>query len=120
MTQGVKGINLGKDDCVVAALPIRNPEDNLAIFSANGLGKKINYSEFVVQKRAGKGLICYKPTNETGEIAAACLISDEDNILLIGDKSSICIEAKEIPSLGRASIGNQLIKNNKILSVSKV
>jgi hypothetical protein len=42
------------------------------------------------------------------------------NILIIGDKSSICIEAADIPVLGRASIGNQVIKNSKVLSVSKV
>ena len=64
--------------------------------------------------------MCYKPTDTTGKVAAAALISDEDNILLCGDKTGICISATDVPALGRASIGNQLIKNNKLLSVSKV
>jgi DNA gyrase subunit A len=77
-------------------------------------------SELPVQKRAGKGLICYKPTDSTGNVVAATLVSDEDNILVIGDKTSICISAQDIPELSRASIGNQIIKNCKLTSVSKV
>ena len=117
---GYKGIALHPDDSVVAALPIRNNEDSLAIFSTNGMGKKFPVSECPVQNRGGKGLICYKPTNSSGPIAAATLISDEDNILICGDKTSLCISATEIPSLGRVSIGNQLIKGSSIVSVSKV
>ena len=65
-TMGVKGINLGKGDSVISALPIRNPEDQLAIFSENGLGKRIKLDEFVCQARGGKGIICYKPNDSTG------------------------------------------------------
>lgn len=119
-SSGIKGITLGKDDYIVAALPIRDEEDQLAIFSSNGLSKKFSLSEILPQSRGGKGLICYKPTAVTGDVAAAALVEDNDNILILGDKSSIYISASEIPSLSRASIGNQVIKDNKILSVSKV
>ena len=119
-TSGVKGITLAEGDYVVAALPVRNVGDQIALFAQNGLGKKFEMTELPLQKRAGKGLMCYKGSDATGSVTAATLVSDEDNVLILGDKSSICIEATEIPSLGRASIGNQLIKNSKILSVSKV
>ena len=119
-TAGIKGISLGKDDKVLTAIPVRNNTDKLAIFSHNGLGKKIDLSELPVQNRAGKGLACYKPTNSTGKVVAATLVEDADSILVMGEKSNICIDAKEIPALGRASIGNNIIKDNKIVSVSKV
>ena len=119
-TAGVKGITLAEGDSVAAALPIRNNNDKLAIFVSSGLCKKFALSELPVQKRAGKGLICYKPTDSTGNVVAATLVSDEDNILVIGDKTSICISAQDIPELSRASIGNQIIKNSKVTSVSKV
>ena len=118
-TAGVKGINIS-DDVVIGAQVVRNSTDKLAVFSQSGLSKKFGLEELPVQKRAGKGLMCYKPTDSTGNVAAAALVEDADNVLILGDKSSICIEAKEIPSLGRASIGNQVIKNSKIISVSKV
>ena len=114
-TIGVKGITLNKEDYVVAALPIRNETDNLAIFAKNGLGKKIKLNELPLQKKAGKGLICYK-----NEVCAAALVSDEDNILICGDKNSLCISASEIPELSRSSLGNQIIKDSNIVSISKV
>ena len=116
-TSGVKGITLNPDDRVVAALPVRNTSDKLGIFISTGMGKKISLSELPIQKRAGKGLICYKGA---GHIAAGCLISDEDDVLICGDSNSLCISAKEIPDLTRQAVGNQLIKNSKIISVSKV
>ena len=119
-TSGVKGINLAEGDSVVAAIPVRNVNDKLAVFVYGGMAKKFDLSELPVQKRAGKGLMCYKPTETTGKVVAATLVEDGDNVLILGDKSSICIEASEIPNLGRASIGNQVIKNSKVLSVSKV
>jgi DNA gyrase subunit A len=72
-TAGVKGITLGEGDSVAAALPIRNNNDKLAIFVSSGLCKKFALSELPVQKRAGKGLICYKPTDSTGNVVAATL-----------------------------------------------
>ena len=119
-TSGVKGINIGADDEVVAAIPVRNTNDKLAVFVSGGMAKKFDLSELPVQKRAGKGLMCYKPTDSTGKVAAATLVEDGDCVLILGDKSSICIEATEIPELGRASVGNLVIKNSKVLSVSKV
>ena len=120
MTAGVKGINLSEGDEIIAALPVRNPDDALALFSENGLGKKILPKETITQKRAGKGVVCYKTTDATGPVRAAMLVSDEDNILLVGDKTSICISATDIPAMGRATIGNQMIKNGKVIAASKV
>ena len=119
-TSGVKGINLADGDSIVAAIPVRNTNDKLAVFVQGGMAKKFSLDELPIQKRAGKGLMCYKPTDSTGKVAAATLIEDTDNVLIIGDSTSICISAEEIPGLGRASIGNQVIKNNVIKSVSKV
>ena len=119
-TSGVKGITLGKDDYIVAALPVRHATDDLAVFTANGLCKRFSLDELPTQKRAGKGLMCYKPTDSTGNVVSAVLVDDTDNVLVLGNNSSICVSATEIPKLSRASTGNQVIKNSKINSVSKV
>jgi len=111
---GVKGINLNPDDYVIAALPIRDANDSLGIFNVNGSGKKIKLSELITQKRGGKGIKLTKT-----EVAGGALISDEDSVLIIGTNNSICISAKEIPLLSRASVGNALIKGD-INSISKI
>ena len=120
LTSGVKGINLGIDDEVIAALPLRNSNDCLAIFSTKGYGKKVSQSEITLQKRGGKGVIIYKPNDNFGNACAAQLISNEDNILVVGNKTSICISATDVPEMGRTAYGNMILKDNKILSVSKV
>lgn len=119
-TMGVKAMALNPGDTIVSCMVVRHDTDQVAIFSNNGLGKKFELSELPRQKRAGKGLICYKPTEVSGNVSAAALVSDEDMILVVGDKTGLCVNASEIPLLGRPSIGNQIIKNNHILSVSKV
>ena len=119
-TQGLKGISLKSGDYVVATLPIRNKTDNLTVFSKNGQGKKVPLSEFMVQKKNGKGLMCYKINESTGLVVSAVLSDDSDKILIVGDKTGVCISAKDIPLSSRGAIGNILIKNNKITSVSKV
>lgn len=120
LTVGVKGINLAAGDEVISALPIRDKSDSLAVFTEYGLGKKMNLSEFPLQKRGGKGILCYKATSTSGDLSCATLISDTDTLLLAGAPNSICISGADISTLGRATTGNQLIKGSKILSASKV
>lgn len=117
---GVKGITLKENDYVVAAIALRDTNDDLAIFSENGLGKRIKNSEISAQGRGGKGLIIYKTSAASGLLTAASMINEEDNILINGNPNSLCIAGKDIPLLGRTSIGNILIKGSKISSVSKI
>ena len=71
IAMGVKGINLGENDEVIAGLPVRHSEDNLAIFSDNGYGKRVELSEIPLQKRGGKGVIVYKESTIAGQASAA-------------------------------------------------
>ena len=120
IAMGVKGIKLNEDDCVIAALPIHKETDSVAVFASNGVGKKTSLNEFPLQARGGKGTYVYKPTDSTGELIGAEMVSDEDNILIIGNYSTICISAKDIPLIGKAGVGNVLIKNNIINSILKI
>ena len=112
---GVKGIKLSEDDEIVAALSIHKTSDTVAIFTENGLGKKVSLEDFPLQGRGGKGTICSKSS-----IIKGLMISNEDNILICGNKSSICISAKDIPLLSKISQGNILLKDNKVLSATKI
>ena len=114
--QGVKGMKLNDGDSVIAALPIADPADYLAIVSQNNLGKKVKLDELTLQNRGGKGILCYK-----GEIAGAAIIKETDNLLINGNKSSIVISGKDIPTLGRVSMGNIMLKNNEqVISITQV
>ena len=115
-TAGVKGMNLDDEDKIISATAVRNPNDEVAIFLQSGLGKKMTLSDLPVQKRGGKGLKCAKDEL----IASIAMVDNDDTLLLVGKNSTICIAAKDIPTFGRASSGNQMIKTDKLISVSKV
>ena len=109
---GVKTIKLDENDEVVVGLPIHSDNDNIAIFSTKGYGKKTSIKEFTVQGRGGKGLVIYRPSVVYGNIAGATVVSDNDTILLTGQPSSICISATDLPLLTRTSFGNIMVKSN--------
>lgn len=118
-TSGVKAIKLGEDDEVLVGLPIINKTDTLAVITSYGFGKKTGLDEYPLQGKNGKGVVTYKPTPSTGDVIGAALVNDEDNILLTG-KTTICISAQDIPSLGRPATGNIMIKQGSINAIVKL
>ena len=114
ITMGVKAINLAQDDEVMSAVPIRNETDYLAIFSENGMAKKFPVKDIACQARSGKGMKYGKEP-----VAAIALVDDNDTVLVVGNRTSICIKATEIPIGSKNTIGNIIIKGN-IVGVSKV
>ena len=114
---GVKAIKLVEGDSVLKGLPIKHDTDCLAVFLESGLAKKTELREFPTQGRGGKGL---RVGGGEFKVVGAALISDEDNILLVGKPNSICFSATEIPKLGRIALGNQMIKNSTVQKVIKL
>ena len=119
-SSGIKGINLNDGDSVIAALPIRDVSDGLALFTYNGFGKKVPVKDILIQNRGGKGLCFFKPTKISGDIKAASLINDEDNLLLVGEQNSICISAKDVPEQSRTASGLMMLKKGALTSMSKI
>lgn len=117
-TLGVIGMKLTEGDSVVSVVPVHKDSDTLATFTASGLGKKMDLSNFMNQSRGGKGLIIY-PKNEE-EVIGAAMVSDDDMILLNGMKTNICFSAKDIPLMSRSTKGNMMIKGTRAVSVTKI
>lgn len=115
---GVVGIKLNEGDEVITALPIHKDTDMIGLFTSDGMGKKVSLNEFPLQGRGGKGTICYK-LNQGVSIAGSAMLSDEDNILISGSKTSICISAKDVSSQGKAALGTIIIKDNLVKSITK-
>jgi len=126
---GVSGIKLkGVDDRVVGAIII--PEKvkgvNLLTISQKGYGKKTDVDEYKVQNRSGSGIITYKPNDKTGRLVAARALNGEKEAdMLIASQNGMMIRlsTKQVPSLGRATLGVKLIKlksNDKVTSVAVI
>ena len=41
-------------------------------------------------------------------------------MLVVGNKTNICISGADVPDGSRAALGNMIIKGSRIMSVSKV
>ena len=82
----------------------------------NGMAKRVPVSVFVLQNRAGKGVICHK----SGNIVAACPVNDDSMILIVGNTSTICVSALDITKGSRSTQGVMVIKNNEIIGVTRI
>lgn len=118
-TSGVKSIKLDENDEVLIGIPIENKNEQIAICTSKGFGKKINIEDFPLQARAGKGVYVYKTNDKNDYIAGAAIVNETNNILIIGNPNNICISASELPTLGRTSLGNIIIKN-EVKSIVKI
>lgn len=112
---GVKAITLAENDYVVDALHLSG-EQHIMIFQENGIAKRVPIGEFIFQNRAGKGIICHKP----GNVIAACPVNEDHMVLVVGDKSSICINAIDITSGSRAASGVVAIRGNKVIGIARI
>jgi len=112
---GVKAINMNEGDSVADVVYLSGEKD-IMIFAQNGIAKRVPLSEFVLQNRAGKGLICHKP----GDVVAACPVNDDHMMLVVGDVTSICISASDVTEGSRATQGVMVIKGSNILGVARI
>lgn len=115
-TMGVKGIKIDEDDEVVSLNVIKDTVNYIGVAYEDGLGKKIKIEDFPSQSRAGKGVQIVKDKTVVGAIS----LNDNDNILISSNTKGICINATELPTLGRTAIGNKLIKDGKIISIARI
>lgn len=111
---GVRSIKLKEGDEVVVGLPCSASND-IGIFTVSGLGKRVRQTDVPTQNRGGVGVVVSEV-----RVAGACLIDDTDNILIIGRPNSICTDTKDIPVLGRAAAGVQIVNGSKIERVIKL
>ena len=91
-----------------------------------GMGKRTMLTEFRKQSRGGKGLICHRLTDKTGNIVGAKLVNDEREILLITNEGVMNrIAVSDISIIGRNTSGVKLMKidrdsNVRVASIAKV
>ena len=122
-TMGVRGINLGDGDEVVA-MQLSVQGDYMLFVSERGMGKMTRISDFAAQNRGGKGVKCYKITEKTGNLIGAKAVNDDNEILMITTEGVIIrMSCSGISKLGRITSGVKLISltdNVKVAGVAKV
>lgn len=125
-TRGVRGILLNSGDEVVGmeAVPEKLPivtdkrkklfRDILVVMD-RGVGKRTPATQFPMQKRGGMGVKVAELTDKTGEVAAARLVTEDIEQIIMTSRSGqiIKLPLKNIPQLGRATQGVILMRFGK-------
>ncbi|NCO93402.1 MAG: DNA gyrase subunit A, partial [Armatimonadetes bacterium] len=102
---GVRGVSLGKDDCVIGMDVVR-PNAELLVVSERGYGKRTKLDQYRVQSRGGKGIITMRVTEKNGPVVDLRVVEADDELLVI-TKSGIIIRQRvaNISVVGRSTQG---------------
>ena len=125
VSMGVIGMKLNEDDQVVG-MQMDTQGDKLLVVSEKGMGKRTPIDEFTPQKRGGKGVLCYKITDKTGDLVGAKLVEDHREVLMITTEGIIIrISVDDISVIGRNTSGVKLMdidqdSNISVASIAKV
>lgn len=119
-SMGVKSIDLDKDDIVVSS-DLVCEDKYLLVISENGYGKLTEIEKYRPQNRGGKGLLTYKNTKKTGDVAAAAVVEKEDDVMIIANSGIIIrILTEDISIQGRNTSGVKLMNltDAKVVAVA--
>ena len=121
--QGVRGITLQEGDEVVAAVTPADDRELLTI-TENGFGKRTPLSDFHPQGRGGQGVISIKTAGRNGGVVDVKIVGPEEGLMLISQQGvMIRMAAKDIPSIGRNTMGVTLMRlsgEDRVMSVASV
>lgn len=126
--RGVIGIKLAGDDRVVgmAVATGEGAGGEGAIFTIkeNGFGKRTELDRYPLQRRGGKGVIDIKCDEESGGVAAAQRVLDNDELMVITrDGVVIRIKASDVSVVGRNTKGVRVInvgEGDRVVSVGRL
>lgn len=106
---GVIGIAVAEGDYVVGATAI-DDNSNVLTLTAKGISKQTKGAAWESQARAGKGALCHKITEKTGDLVSVLAVKEDDEIF-VGTESGkiIRLAVKDIATSGKATIGVKAI-----------
>lgn len=94
---------------VMSVSLVDKDSDKYFVISSNGMGKKMNISEFDLQNRAHKGKMACK-LKEGTEAVKLLSVREDDKILVISNKKIIIVDSSNIKSIGRTTYGFSIKK----------
>ena len=82
VSMGVIGMSLNDGDQVVG-MQVDTRENASWPYRRRAWARETEIDEFKPQKRGGKGVLCYKITEKTGDLIGAKLVFDDHDVMLI-------------------------------------
>jgi len=121
--QGVKAINLNREDIVIG-MGVDSEGEDLLIITDNGYGKRTSLQDYRLQNRGGKGLITARITEKNGLLAGIKVVDNEHDLIIItGEGMIIRTSVREISSISRNTLGVKIInikEGDKVVSLARI
>lgn len=125
VSYGVIGMKLDEGDEVIG-MQMASQGEYMLVASEKGYGKRTRISEFKLQLRGGKGLLCYNVTEKTGNLVGMKLLDDGRDIMLITNEGILIrMGVDDISIIGRNTSGVKLMSIDadsdvRVASIAKV
>ena len=123
-SRGVSVMTLAAEQQVISMLVAENEQLSVLTATENGYGKHTTIAEYTRHVRVTQGVIAIQTFERNGKVIAATLVSEEDEIMLIGTCGlMLCTRVSEIRQVSRATQGVILINlgmDEKLAGLSRV
>ncbi|MBI2867858.1 MAG: DNA gyrase subunit A [Chloroflexi bacterium] len=107
---GVRGTRLNPGDRLMS-MEVARPEAYLLAITKKGYGKLTRVSSYPQHNRGAKGVLTFKVTDKTGPIAAARVVDNEEEVVLMSVKGVVIRnKLREIPERSRITQGVNVMK----------
>jgi len=122
-TRGVTGMRM-PGGCKVISMTLVSDRATYLAVSQNGFGKRTSVSEYHTQKRGGQGVFTLKTGGRNGDMIAALLVLDEDQVMMMTDTGRLVrIRMDSVSVIGRNTQGVKLIDctaNERVIGAVRV
>ena len=125
VSMGVIGMKFDENDEIIG-MQMASQGECLLVASEYGYGKRTPIEEFKAQNRGGKGVLCYKIVEKTGNLIGAKLVNNTREIMLITNEGIIIkMGVSDISIIGRNTSGVKLMSIDpdsgiSVASIAKV
>src|SRR5579859_5246817 len=124
VSRGVRGMRLPGGQKVISLLVAENESISVLTATENGFGKRTPITEYTRHGRGSQGMIAIQTSARNGNVVAATLVEDKDEIMLI-TTGGVLIRTRvaEIREMSRATQGVTLINlgpDEKLAGLQKI
>ncbi|HVP87417.1 MAG TPA: DNA gyrase subunit A [Casimicrobiaceae bacterium] len=107
---GVRGMLLDKGQRVISMLVAEDEQQSVLTATENGFGKRTPIVEHTRHARGTKGMIAIQQSERNGQVVAAALVREDDEVMLISTGGVLIrTQVKSIREMGRSTQGVTLI-----------
>lgn len=122
VSRGVKGISFKeKNDSVVGAAFIESNDQEILSVGELGIGKRTTADEYRLTNRGGKGVICMKLNDKTGDLIGVVMVDERmDLMALTTSGKMIRVDMQSIRKAGRNTSGVKVVNvdGEKVVSIA--